>query len=150
MWLSYTRHNVKKPRLSITKSHDEGTFVLFSLQTLQLQLCTGVVTRLLEWYRDKSWAKDRLGAINLPVRICLHHTPINTRKGYHASNFMIIRIRHSPTILHLGVAVINMERATQDGYITHRSKQEKIIMHQPSWSYASSITQPSWRCSSSI
>ena len=23
-------------------------------------------------------------------------------------------------------------------------------MHQPSWSYASSITQPSWRCSSSI
>ena len=30
-------------------------------------------------------------------------------------------------------------------YITHRSKHEKIIMHQPSWSYASSITQPSWR-----
>ena len=37
-----------------------------------------------------------------------------------------------------------MERATQDGYITHRSIHEKIIMHQPSWSYASSITQPSW------
>ena len=150
MWLSYTRHNVEKPRLSITKSHDEGTFVLLSLQTIQLQLCTGVVTRLLEQYRDKLWAKDRLGAINLPVRICLHHTPINTGKGYHASNFMIIRIKHNPTILHLGVAVINMERATQDGYITHRSKQEKIIMHQPSWSYAPSITQPSWRCSSSI
>ena len=31
-----------------------------------------------------------------------------------------------------------MERATQDGYITHRSKHKKIIMHQPSWSYASS------------
>ena len=40
-----------------------------------------------------------------------------------------------------------MERATQDGYITHRSKHEKIIMHQPSWSYASSIKQPSWRWS---
>ena len=38
-----------------------------------------------------------------------------------------------------------MERATQVGYITHRSKHEKIIMHQPSWSYASSITQPIWR-----
>ena len=40
-----------------------------------------------------------------------------------------------------------MERATQDGYITHRSIHEKIIMHQPSWSYASSITQPIWRWS---
>ena len=40
-----------------------------------------------------------------------------------------------------------MERATQDGYITHRSIHEKIIMHQPSWPYASSITQPSWRWS---
>ena len=38
-----------------------------------------------------------------------------------------------------------MERATQDGYITHRSLHEKIIMHQPSWSNTSSITQPSWR-----
>ena len=37
-----------------------------------------------------------------------------------------------------------MERATQDGYITDRSIHKKIIMHQPSWSYASSITQPSW------
>ena len=98
MWHSYTRHNVQKPRLSITKSHDEGTFVLLSMQTLQLQLCTGVVTRLLEWYRDKLWAKDRLGAINLAVRICLHHTPINTLKDYHASTFLIIRIKHNPTI----------------------------------------------------
>ena len=40
-----------------------------------------------------------------------------------------------------------MERATQDGYITYRSTHEKIIMHQPSWSYASSITQPYWRWS---
>ena len=117
----------------------------------------------------------------------LHHTPINTGKDYHASTFMVIRIKHNPTILalelstwkelrkmvtshtdqyrkrlscvnlhdhmhqakpnHLSVGVINMERATQDGYITQRSKHEKIIMHQPSWSYASSITQPSWRWS---
>ena len=115
----------------------------------------------------------------------LHHTPINTRKDYHASTFVIIRIKHNPTILalelstwkelhnmvtshtdqytirlscfnphdhthqakpnHLGVGVINMERATQDGYITHRSIHEKIIMHQPSWSYASGIIQPSSR-----
>ena len=44
----------------------------------------------------------------------------------------------------LGVGVIKMERATQDGYIITRSIHEKIIMHQPSWSYASSITQPNW------
>ena len=37
-----------------------------------------------------------------------------------------------------------MKRATPDGYITHRSKHENVIMHQPSWSYASSITQPLW------
>ena len=48
---------------------------------------------------------------------------------------------------HLGVGFINMERAAQDGYITHRSKHEYIIMHQPSWSYASSITQSSLRWS---
>ena len=138
----------------------------------------------MDWYRDNLWAKDQLGAINLPVRICLHHTPINTRKDYHASTFLIIRIKHNPTILalelstwkelckmvtlhtdqytkslscinlqdltrqaksnYLGVGVINMERATQDGYITHRSIHEKIIMHQLSWSYASTITQPLW------
>ena len=114
----------------------------------------------------------------------LHHTPINARKYYHATTFMIIPIKHNPTILalelwawkelhrivtshtdqntkrisfinlhdhthqakhnHLVVGVINMEIATQDGYITHRSIHENIIMHQPSWSYASSITQPSW------
>ena len=108
-------------------------------------------------------------------------------KEYHASNFMIIRVKHNPTILalesltwkelhkmvtshtdqytkrlsciklhdhthqaypnHLGFGVINMERTTQDGYITQRSIHEKIIMHQTSWSYASSITQPSWRWS---
>ena len=116
---------------------------------------------------------------------CLHHTPINTRKDYHASTFMIIRIKHNPTNLalelstwkelrkmvtshidqytnrlscinlhdhtqqalpnHLGFGVMSMERATQDDYITHRSIHENIIMHQPSWSYASSISQPPWR-----
>ena len=114
----------------------------------------------------------------------LHQTPIKTRKDYHASTFMIIRVKHNPTILalelstwkelrkmvtsntdqntkklscinlhdhtrqaepnHFGVWVINMERATQDGYITHWSIHKKVIMHQPSWSHASSITQPSW------
>ena len=48
---------------------------------------------------------------------------------------------------HFGVGVINTERATQDGYIAHRSINEKNIMHQPSWSYASSITQPFCRWS---
>ena len=48
---------------------------------------------------------------------------------------------------HLGVGAFNMERATQDGYITRWSIREEIIMHQPSWSYASSVTQPSWRWS---
>ena len=117
----------------------------------------------------------------------LHHTPSNTRKDYHVSTFMILRIKHNSTILaldlstwkelrkmvtshtdqhtkrlsclnlhdhtyqalpnHLGVGFINMERAAQDGYITHRAIHEKTIMYQPSWSYASSITQPFWRCS---
>ena len=117
----------------------------------------------------------------------LHHTPINTRRDYHASTFMIVRVKHNPSILalelstwkerrkmvtshtdqytkrlscinlddhthqakpnRLGVGVTNMERATQDGYITYRSIHEKIIMHQPSWSYASSITQPFCRWS---
>ena len=117
----------------------------------------------------------------------LHNTPINTRKDYHASTFMYIRISHNPTTLaldlstwkelrkmvtshtdhytkrlscinlhdhtrqakpnHPDVGVINMETATQDGYITHRSIHEKIIRYQPSWSYASSITQPYWRWS---
>ena len=54
---------------------------------------------------------------------------------------------HQTYTNHLGVGVINMQRATQDGYITHRSIREKIIVHQPSWSYASSTTQPSCRCS---
>ena len=40
---------------------------------------------------------------------------------------------------------MSIERATQYGYIKHLSIHEKIIMHQPSWSYASGITQPLWR-----
>ena len=115
----------------------------------------------------------------------LHHTPINTRKDHHASTFMIIGVKHNPTILtlevstwkelhkmvtshidqytkilscinlhdhthqaepnHLGFGVMSMERAEEDGYITQRSIHEKVIMYQPSWSFASSITQPSWR-----
>ena len=37
-----------------------------------------------------------------------------------------------------------MGRATQDDYIKHRLIHEKVIMHQPSWSYASSLPQLSW------
>ena len=37
---------------------------------------------------------------------------------------------------------MSIERATQYGYINYLSIHEKIIMHQPSWSYASGITQP--------
>ena len=48
---------------------------------------------------------------------------------------------------HLDFGVMSMERARQDGYITHRSIHEKIVMYQHSWSYASNITQPSWRWS---
>ena len=55
--------------------------------------------------------------------------------------------KHQAEPNHHGVGVINMERDTQDGYITNRSKHEKIIVHQPSWSYASSITEPAWRWS---
>ena len=51
---------------------------------------------------------------------------------------------YQPKPNHLCFGVMSMENATQDCYITHRSKHEKIIMHQPLWSYASSITQPSW------
>ena len=62
----------------------------------------------------------------------------STRKDYHASTFMIIRIKHNPTILALELSTW---KDYKDGYITHRSIHEKIIMHQTSW--ASSITQPS-------
>ena len=72
------------------------------------------------------------------------HTDQNT-KGLSCIN--LLNRMHQANPNHLSVGVINMERATQDGYITHRSIHEKIIMHQPSWSYASSITQPSWRWS---
>ena len=54
---------------------------------------------------------------------------------------------HQAYTNHLGIGFMNMERATQDSYITHRSIHEKIIMHQLSWSYSSIITQPSWRWS---
>ena len=76
----------------------------------------------------------------------LHHTPINTRKDYHASTFMIIRIKHNPTILALELSSWKELRKMVTS-ITHQSKHEKIVMHQPSWSYASGINQPSWRWS---
>ena len=75
----------------------------------------------------------------------LHHTPIITRKDYHASNFMIIRVKHNTTILTLELLTWKElhKKVTSHSWSIH----EKIIMHQPPWSYASSITQPSWRWS---
>ena len=51
---------------------------------------------------------------------------------------------HQAKSNHLDFGVMSIERATQEGYITHRSIHEKINMHQTSRSYASCITQPSW------
>ena len=70
------------------------------------------------------------------------HTDQNTKR---LSCIKLQDHTHQAQPNHLDVGVINMERATRDGYIAHRSKHENIIMHQPSWSYGSSITQPSWR-----
>ena len=75
----------------------------------------------------------------------LHHTPINTRKDYHASNFMIIRIKLNPTILALELSTWKELQKMATSHTDQNTK--KIIMHQTSWSYASSITQPSWRWS---
>ena len=54
---------------------------------------------------------------------------------------MIIRIKHNPTILALELWAW---KELHKMVTSHRSKHEKIIMHQPSWWYASSITQASW------
>ena len=72
------------------------------------------------------------------------HTDQNTKR---LSCINIHDYTHQAKPNHLGVGYINMERAMQDGYITHGSIHEKIIIYQPSWSYASSKTQPSWRWS---
>ena len=69
----------------------------------------------------------------------LHQTPIKTRKLYHASTFMIIRIKHNPTILALELSTW---KELHKMVTSHRSIHEKIIMHHSSWSYASSISQP--------
>ena len=54
---------------------------------------------------------------------------------------MIIRIKHKTTILALELLAWEElhKMVTSDN-----DQHEKVIMHQPSWSYASSITQPSW------
>ena len=76
-----------KTKACITKSHHEGTFVLLLIQTLQLQLNTEAVTRSFELHRDNLWAKDRSGAINLPVEIwtdscgCSRSYPVSNRKN---------------------------------------------------------------------
>ena len=75
----------------------------------------------------------------------LHHTPINTRKDYHVSAFMIKRIKHKPIILALELSTWKELHKMVSSHIDQYTK--KIIMPPTSWSYASSITQPSWRWS---
>ena len=78
------------------------------------------------------------------------HKTVTSHTDQYTKRLLCINLHdhtHQPYRNHLGVGVINMERATQDGYIRDRSIHKKIIMHQPSWSYAWSITQPSWRWS---
>ena len=75
----------------------------------------------------------------------LHHKPINTRKDYPVSTFMIIRIKHNPTILALELSTWKELRKMVTSHTDQNTKHEKVIMHQPSWLYASSKTQPSWR-----
>ena len=160
-WLHHTPINTRK-------DYHASTFIIIRINhnptILALELST--------WKELRKW---------------LHYTPINTRKDYPAPTFLIIRVKHNPSILalelstwkelhkmvtshtdqyterlscinlhdhthqawpnNLGFGVMSMERATQDGYITHRSIHENVIMYQLSWSYASSITQTSWRWS---
>ena len=120
---SYTRWLYRTP-INTRKDYRVSTFKIIRSKhdptILALELSTWKEIRKMVTSRTDQY-KKRLSCINL-----LDHT-------------------HQAKPNHLGVGVINMERATQNGYITHRSIHEKIIMHQPSWSYASSITQPSWR-----
>ena len=75
----------------------------------------------------------------------LRHTPINTRKDYHASTFMILRIKHNPTILALELSTWKELHKIVTSHTDQYTK--KIITHQPSPSYAASINQPSWHWS---
>ena len=116
---SYTRWLHRTP-IKTRKYYHVSTFTIIRIKhnsiTLALELSTWTELRKMVTSHTDQYTK-RLWCINL--------------HDY----------THQAKPNHLGVGVINMERATQDGYITHRSKHEKIIMHQPSWSYASSITQ---------
>ena len=146
MWHSYTRHNVQKPRLLITKSHDEVPLFYFHCKhhncsctrKQSLVLWSGIAIiyeRKIDYvlsisqselahiaHRSKhekiimhqpSWSYA--SSITQPswrwsyqngksYARWLHHTPINIRKDYHASTFMIIRIKHNPTILALEIS----------------------------------------------
>ena len=57
------------------------------------------------------------------------HTDQNTKR---LSCINLHDHTHQAKSNHVGAGVINMERATQVGYITHGSIHEKFIMHQPS------------------
>ena len=125
IWKSYTRWLHHTP-INTRKDYHVSTFMIIRIKhnptILALELSTWKELRKMVTSHTDQYNK-RLSCINLH-----DHT-------------------HQAKPNHLGVVVINMERATQDDYITHESIHEKIIMYQPSWSYASSITQPSWRWS---
>ena len=116
-WLHHTPINTRK-------DYHVSTFTIIrikdNLTTLALELSTWKELRRMVTSHTDQYTK-RLSCINLH-----EHT-------------------HPAQPNHPGVGIINKERATQDGYITHRSIHGKIIMHQPSWSYASRVNHPFWR-----
>ena len=57
----------------------------------------------------------------------LHRTPINTRKDYHASNFMIIRIKHKTTILALELSTWKELRKMVTSHTDHYTKRLSFI-----------------------
>ena len=71
-----------------------------------------------------------------------------THRSIHESNrastFMIIHITHNPTILALELWTW---KELHKMVTSHTDQYTKTIMHQPSWSYASRITQPFWHWS---
>ena len=74
----------------------------------------------------------------------LHHTPIKTRKDYHAWTFMIIRVKQNPTILAFELSIWK----SYARWLHHTPINTQKDYHaSTSWSNASSKTQPIWRWS---
>ena len=118
----------------VTSHTDQNTKKIIMHQT-SWSYASSIIQRSWRWsyQHGKSYAR------------WLHHTPINTRKDYHASTFMIIRIKHNPTFFAFDLSIWKELHKMVTSHTDQNSK--KNIMHQTSWSYASSIIQPSWRWS---